>query len=101
MADVLTLEVKLREKVAWCGDFNNVCKSYAEAARILVSSCGFVAPRSSYLKMKSYKNVKFFFSQEATKDSVVTTDVWISMGDESESAKKKMHLAVIKLMKEY
>ena len=38
LADLLTFKEEKGEiegkKVAWCGDFNNVCKSYAEAAKI-------------------------------------------------------------------
>ena len=96
LADLLTFKEERGEikgkKVAWCGDFNNVCKSYVEAAKIFSFELWICCPEEFLPENReSYENVKFTSSlKEATKDSaIVTTDVWISMGDESESTKRK------------
>ena len=96
LADLRTFKEERGEikgkKVAWCGDFNNVCKSYVEAAKIFSFELWICRPEEFLPENReSYENVKFTSSlKEATKDSdIVTTDVWISMGDESESTKRK------------
>ena len=96
MADLLTFKEERGEikgkKVAWCGDFNNVCKSYVEAAKIFSFEWWVCCPEEFLPENReSYENVKFTSSLiEATQDSaIVTTDVWISMGDENESTKRK------------
>ena len=96
LADLLTFKEEKGEiegkKVAWCGDFNNVCKSYAEAAKIFNFDLWVCCPKEFMPKNKGlYEHVNFTSSlEEGIKDSaIVTTDVWISMGDEKESAKRK------------
>ena len=96
LADLLTFKEEKGEiegkKVAWCGDFNNVCKSYAEAAKIFNFDLWVCCPKEFMPKNKGlYKHVNFTSSlEEGIKDSaIVTTDVWVSMGDEKESAKRK------------
>ena len=108
LADLLTFKEEKGEiegkKVAWCGDFNNVCKSYAEAAKIFNFDLWVCCPKEFMPKNKGlYEHVNFTSSlEEGIKDSaIVTTDVWVSMGDEKESAKEKMNLGIIKLMKKY
>ena len=96
LADLLTFKEEKGEiegkKVAWCGDFNNVCKSYAEAAKIFNFDLWVCCPNEFMPKNKGlYEHVNFTSSlEEGIKDSaIVTTDVWVSMGDEKESAKRK------------
>ena len=96
LADLLTFKEEKGEiegkKVAWCGDFNNVCKSYAEAAKIFNFDLWVCCPKEFMPKnIGPYEHVNFTSSlQEGIKDSaIVTTDVWVSMGDEKESAKRK------------
>lgn len=96
LADLLTFKEERGEiegkKVAWCGDFNNVCKSYAEAAKIFNFDLWVCCPKEFMPKNKGlYEHVNFTSSlEEGIKDSaIVTTDVWVSMGDEKESAKRK------------
>ena len=96
LADLLTFKEEKGEiegkKVAWCGDFNNVCKSYAEAAKIFNFDLWVCCPKEFMPKNKGlYEHVNFTSSlEEGIKDSaIVTTDVWVSMGDEKESAKRK------------
>ena len=85
--------MKLREKkLLGAGTLIMFVRAMQRPQEFLVSSCGFVAPEEFLPENReSYENVKFTSSlKEATKDSdIVTTDVWISMGDESESTKRK------------
>ena len=76
------------KKVAWFGDFNNVCFSYAQAADLLGFDLWVACPDIiSEGFIKNFKNVYFTNSiKEAVQESdLVTTDVWVSMGDESEA----------------
>ena len=79
------------KKVAWCGDFNNVCFSYAQAAELFDFELWIACPKE-YLPVEkqNFKNVTFTESvSEAVKGSdLISTDVWISMGDETESEKR-------------
>ena len=79
------------KKVAWCGDFNNVCFSYAQAAELFDFELWIACPKE-YLPVEkqNFKNVTFTESvSEAVKGcDLITTDVWISMGDERESEKR-------------
>lgn len=80
--------------VAWVGDGNNVCNSYINAARQfdfqLNIACpeGFDPPEN--LVKANTDRVKIFRTpQDAVKDAhLVVTDVWASMGQESESTKR-------------
>ena len=74
------------EKVCWSGDFNNVCYSYAEAAKIFNFELHVACPKEFQPKNKDFINVTFTESLDEAIDgsSLVTTDVWVSMGDEKE-----------------
>ena len=74
------------EKVCWSGDFNNVCYSYAEAANIFNFELHVACPKEFQPKNKDFINVTFTESLDEAIDGsrLVTTDVWVSMGDEKE-----------------
>ena len=74
------------EKVCWSGDFNNVCYSYTEAAKIFNFELYVACPEEFQPKNKSLPNVTFTESLDEAIDgsSLVSTDVWVSMGDEKE-----------------
>ena len=74
------------EKVCWSGDFNNVCYSYAEAANIFNFELHVACPKEFQPKNKDFINLTFTESLDEAIDgsSLVTTDVWVSMGDEKE-----------------
>ena len=74
------------EKVCWSGDFNNVCYSYAEAAKIFNFELHLACPKEFQPKNKDFINVTFTESLDEAIEgsSLVTTDVWVSMGDEKE-----------------
>ena len=80
------------KKVAWCGDFNNVCFSYAQAAELLNFELSIACPKEFYPKnRKNYKNVSFTQSISKAVDAsdLVSTDVWVSMGDEREADERQ------------
>jgi ornithine carbamoyltransferase len=85
------------KKVCWSGDFNNVCYSYAEAANLFGFKLHVACPKEFQPKDQTLPNVTFTESlDEAIEDSsLVTTDVWVSMGDEKEKEKREQ------LFKEY
>ena len=79
------------KKVAWCGDFNNVCFSYAQAAELFDFELWIACPKEFLpVEKQNFRNVTFTESvSEAVKGcDLITTDVWISMGDERESEKR-------------
>lgn len=87
MADLLTVEEKLGsvegKKIAWLGDYNNVAKTFEQAAPLfgfkLVISC----PPDLYPNSVS--------PQDAAKDAdVLVTDTWVSMGQEGKAIEKFM-----------
>lgn len=95
MADLMTIEEKLGsvtgKRIAWFGDYNNVARTFAQAAPIwgfdLVISC----PED--LKPKTaLKNVTYIKdAKEAAKNAdVVVTDTWVSMGQEGKAIDKFM-----------
>ena len=95
LADLLTFyeekgSIKGR-KVTWCGDFNNVCFSYAQAAELFDFDLWVACPEEYLPKEQlNFKNVTFTQSiSEAVKNSdLISTDVWVSMGDENESQER-------------
>ena len=102
LADLLTFyeekgSIKGR-KVTWCGDFNNVCFSYAQAAELFDFDLWVACPEEYLPKEQlNFKNVTFTQSiSEAVKNSdLISTDVWVSMGDENESQER------MKVFKDY
>ena len=79
------------KKVTWCGDFNNVCFSYAQAAELFGFDLWVACPEEYLPKEQlNFKNVTFTQSiSEAVKNSdLISTDVWVSMGDENESQER-------------
>ena len=94
LADLMTYQ-ELRgsihgKKIAWIGDGCNVCQTYMQAAAIFdfeltISTPFGFEPSDAFIK-KYQKNISFF---EGPKDAckgadVIVTDVWTSMGQESE-----------------
>ena len=96
LADLQTVQENLGRvegiRVAWIGDGNNVAHSWIEAASMLgfelVLACpeGY-APNADILEAASGGSVRVVSSvEDAVKGAdVVTTDVWVSMGQEGEA----------------
>ena len=94
LADLMTYQEQRGsisgKKVAWIGDGNNVCQTYMQAAEIFgfeltIASPNSYKPNQSFIE--SYQNNINYCSNpmDACKDAdLVVTDVWTSMGKESE-----------------
>lgn len=100
LADVFTVHERLGgiegKVVAWVGDgASNMARSWAEASKLydfelrVASPDGFKLPSSDVTAAEGH--VKLVDSPEAAVSGadVVTTDVWTSMGQEAETARRK------------
>lgn len=102
LADVLTMREEfgsLKNKVvAWIGDYNNVARSLAEACALegchvrLGSPSGYGASNDELARISALGAAsveQFDDAQEAARGAhAVHTDVFVSMGQESETAKR-------------
>ena len=81
--------------IAWIGDGCNMCNSYINAAKILnfklkiATPSGFEPDRKTLSLAKDNVELCDLPGQAVEDCDLVTTDVWTSMGDESESEKRK------------
>ncbi len=104
MADIFTfIEYKgdiAGKTIAWVGDVNNMCNTWLQAAEIfdfkvhVSAPPGYeVNPEQIGLSSTDYFET-FSCPHEAVKKSdLVTTDVWTSMGFESETEQRKIEFA--------
>ncbi len=101
LSDIMTVIEKGKElkRVVWIGDGNNVAQSWIEASALLgfelVIACppGF-EPEEQLLeeaKNKFGAKIKILHDpEEAVKNAeIINTDVWISMGQEEETVKRR------------
>jgi ornithine carbamoyltransferase len=99
MADLMTIEEKLGgvtgKKIAWFGDYNNVARTFAQAAKIwnfkLVVSC------PADLKPTALPHNVTYVADAmaaATDADVIVTDTWVSMGQEGKTIDKFMPFQV-------
>jgi ornithine carbamoyltransferase len=76
--------------IAWIGDANNMCATWAEAARIFAFKLNVASPEGYKFTPgeKEAPHVQLFDDpmQAAEGADMVTTDVWTSMGFEAENA---------------
>ena len=80
--------------VAWIGDANNMCRTWRQAAETFDFRLNVSTPPGYELKGRSKNVASFKDPMEACSDaSLVTTDVWTSMGFEAENAKRKKAFA--------
>lgn len=106
LADVLTMEGHVGSisalSVAWIGDYNNVARSLAEAVCLLGGEMSFGCPEgfnASDAEIQRLTSLGGRVRQstdpsEAVKGAhVVHTDTWISMGQEEESAQRRVIFA--------
>ena len=84
------------KKIAWIGDGCNVCQTYMQAAEIFDFKLSISTPRGfeptkSFVE-KYQKNIVFSDNPvEASRDAdIIVTDVWTSMGQESEKNKREL-----------
>ena len=95
LADMLTfIEHKgslENKKVCWVGDFNNVCYSYIEAAEIFNFNLTIVCPdeyKPKDIVLNSNVELNSSIDSGLKEADLVTTDVWVSMGDEKDSERR-------------
>ena len=80
--------------VAWIGDANNMCMTWRQAAEIFDFRLNVSSPPGYELKGRSKNCRTFADPMQAARDAdLVTTDVWTSMGFESEDGARKKAFA--------
>jgi ornithine carbamoyltransferase len=111
LADLFTIQENKgsmeKVKIAYVGDGNNVSNSWIEAAILFGLNLSVATPKGykpdQALLRKAKRNNSFFFTNdpvEAVKNAdVVNTDVWASMGQESEKEERKKAFAGYKVDK--
>ena len=100
LADLMTYQEKCGpikgKKIAWVGDGCNVCQTYMQAASIfdfelsIATPVGYEPQKSfieKYQNNISYSNNPLIASEDA---DIIVTDVWTSMGQESESKQREL-----------
>ena len=93
LADLLTFyecKGEIRDaKVTWVGDYNNVCFSYVEASKLFQFNLEIACPKTYWPSTEVMQETSATFTEDlkaAVKESdLITTDVWVSMGDEADS----------------
>lgn len=91
MADLMTIEEKLgtveKKKVAWFGDFNNVARTFMQAASIWDFDLMLAVPPALHPRGSFGSNVAVTADpfEAADQADIVVTDTWISMGQEGKS----------------
>ena len=95
LADLVTyLEFRgsiKNKKVTWIGDGNNMCNSYIEAAQIMDFQLEIACPKGFEPIDIDANNCKLAENPDEAADGadLVVTDVWASMGDESEKKERE------------
>ncbi|MFK3723621.1 ornithine carbamoyltransferase [Pseudomonas monteilii] len=85
--------------VAWIGDGNNMCNSYVEAARqfdfqLRIACPEGYEPDPRFLAETGDRVQVLRDPREAVRDAhLISTDVWTSMGQEEETARRLAHFA--------
>ena len=102
LADLMTIKSYKNSltgvKVAWIGDGNNVCNSLIGGCAITGMAIAVACPRGYEPDAKIVKraaelgcevNITEDAKEAATDADVLSTDVWVSMGDEDETKSRK------------
>ena len=101
IADIMTFEENLgiidNKIITWCGDFNNVCRSWVQAADIFDFKLNLACPKElidkkEMSKIKKIKNIKIHESIKTACKQVdcIMTDTWFSMGQKISNKKRKL-----------
>ncbi len=94
MADIMTAEEKLgtieNRKVAWFGDFNNVARTWAQAASIWNFDLVCAVPPGLKSGNENHKRVSCTVDpfEAAVQADIMVTDTWVSMGQEGKDIEK-------------
>ena len=101
IADIMTFEEKIsiitNKVVTWCGDFNNVCRTWVQASSIFNFELHLACPKqliskNDMDKIGKIKNVKIFDSAlDGCKNTdCIMTDTWFSMGQKVSERKRRL-----------
>ena len=101
IADIMTFEEKIsiitNKVVTWCGDFNNVCRTWVQASSIFNFELHLACPKQLISKkdmdkIGKIKNVKIFDSAlDGCKNTdCIMTDTWFSMGQKVSERKRRL-----------
>jgi ornithine carbamoyltransferase len=94
MADIMTIEEKLGsvqgKKLAWFGDYNNVAKTFVQAApkfkfHLSLAVPQHLEPASEIFKDNHYVSLVGNPKSAASGADVIITDTWVSMGQEGKT----------------
>ena len=99
--DGMTFEEKIsiitNKVVTWCGDFNNVCRTWVQASSIFNFELHLACPKqliskNDMDKIDKLKNVKIFDSAlDGCKNTdCIMTDTWFSMGQKVSERKRRL-----------
>jgi len=86
-------------RVAWVGDGNNMCNTYIEAAQLfdfeltIASPAGYEPTVQNYVRGDARVDVCTTPQAAVTAADLVVTDVWVSMGQESEATQRRQAFA--------
>ena len=103
LSDIMTVIEKgkdlYKDKIVWIGDGNNVAQSWIEASALLGFKLVLACPKGFEPEEELLKEAKEIYKaqieivndpEEAIKGAkVINTDVWVSMGQEEESEKRR------------
>ena len=101
IADIMTFEENIgiinNKIVTWCGDFNNVCRSWVQASIIFNFKLHLACPkelisRNEMNRIGKVKNIKIFNSaKDSCKNTdCISTDTWFSMGQKVSEKKRRL-----------
>ena len=101
IADIMTFEENIgiinNKIITWCGDFNNVCRSWVQASNIFNFKLHLACPKQlinkyEMNKIGKIKNIKIFnIAKDACKNAdCVSTDTWFSMGQKTSEKKRRL-----------
>ena len=101
IADIMTFEEKIsiitNKVLTWCGDFNNVCRTWVQASSIFNFELHLACPKqliskNDMDKISKVKNVKIFDSAlDGCKNTdCIMTDTWFSMGQKVSERKRRL-----------
>ena len=101
IADIMTFEENIgiikNKIITWCGDFNNVCRSWVQASNIFDFKLHLACPKQlinkyEMNKIGKIKNIKIFnIAKDACKIAdCVSTDTWFSMCQKTSEKKRRL-----------
>ena len=101
IADIMTFEENMgiinNKIITWCGDYNNVCKSWIQASKIFNFKMHLACPKQLINKYEmneigKIENVKIFnIAKDACKNAdCISTDTWFSMGQKFSEKKRTL-----------